>query len=68
MRQSSPVFYAAKQQGISVDQPSRARIEDAIDRIWPTFSTENGIRGMTHKQRINRGYLSILLVNAEVFR
>jgi len=68
MRQSPPVFHAAKQQGISVGQPCRARIEDTVDRVGPILPAEDRIRRMTYKQRINSGYLRMLLFNSEVFR
>jgi hypothetical protein len=68
MRQASPVFDAAKQQGIAVGELHCAGVEDAIDRIRPIFPAKNGIGRMTGKQGSFCIHFRIGLFRNGVFR
>ena len=50
MGQAAPIFDAAKQQGRSIRQQRRARIEHAINGIWPILTGQNRVGRMPKKQ------------------
>src|ERR1019366_3420942 len=61
MREAAAVFDPAKQQGVSVGEPSYAGVEYAVDRIWPILAAEEGIgRGKSEQRALAepiRGFL-----------
>jgi hypothetical protein len=68
MREAAPVFDPAKQQGVSVGEPSYAGIEYAVDGIWPVLAAEERIGGMTDEERALREQIRGFLFDVGVFR
>ena len=50
MRQPSPIFDAAEQQGLSIGQPNGSCVEDTVDGIGPIVPAEDRVKAMADKQ------------------
>ncbi len=68
VRQATPVFHAAKQQGISACKLYGTCVEDAVDRIGPVFPPEDRIAGITREQRAIDAGLQLRLFQSNGFR
>jgi hypothetical protein len=52
VRQTAPVFHAAKQQSIAVVEANRRGVEDAVDRVRPVFAAEDWVGAVTGEENI----------------
>jgi hypothetical protein len=68
MREAAPVFDPAKQQCVSVGEPSCAGVEHAVDGIWPVLAAEEGIGRVTSEQRALGEQIQAFLFDVGVFR
>jgi hypothetical protein len=50
MRETAPIFNAAKQQGIAVGEPYCTSVEYAVNGVRPILSAEDRIAGMTSEE------------------
>jgi hypothetical protein len=51
MRQAAPVFDAAQEQSSTIRQQGCAGVEYAVDGVRPIFARQDGVAGVTQKQR-----------------
>jgi hypothetical protein len=51
VRETETVFDATQQQSVSVGKPRHAGVEDAVHRIRPVFSGQDGIVRVAEEKR-----------------
>jgi hypothetical protein len=51
MRQAAPVFDATQEQSSAIRQQGCAGVEYAVDGVRPIFARQDGVAGVTQKQR-----------------